>query len=464
MASKLGILVVVFLSIIFLPMLSSAFIHPGLQAHRHRHRHHHRRHRLFNPLIFPQIEGGPLHENGLIENGDDNGRIPSFLNPALDNDLQENEEDQQEELTGEGRENGDENETTSTFLNPALDGAARTREEPQPEEPTDAEGELGGRKKLEPKGAKGELGGGNGGLREEFYEQSCPQAEKIVNKTIQKHFRKDPSLAAGFVRLFFHDCFVTGCDGSVLLDITPTGEVVEKKAPHNGPLIRGFETIDDIKTQLEAECPGVVSCADILAFATRDSLVFTGVPNYEVEAGRRDGLASLAKNVEGNLPTADIPAQQNIQMFQKKGMSLEDLVVLIGAHSIGSAHCNVVSPRFHDQKKAKEIDPGYLFKMQTLTMCQTEDQLVAFDPLTQNQMDSRYYKELLTKKSLIEADHNLAKEARARNVMKKLVDDQEGWLAKFTAAIKKLGEVEVLTGDQGEIRKQCRAVNGDALV
>lgn len=52
-------------------------------------------------------------------------------------------------------------------------------------------------------------GPGKGGLRERFYEQSCPDAEKIVNATIHKHFLKDPTYAAGFVRLFFHDCFVT---------------------------------------------------------------------------------------------------------------------------------------------------------------------------------------------------------------------------------------------------------------
>lgn len=250
-----------------------------------------------------------------------------------------------------------------------------------------------------------------------------------------------------------------GCDASILLDTTPTGEEVEKKARHNGPLVRGYEVVDDIKAELEKACPGVVSCADILAFATRDSLVYSGVPVYAVAGGRRDVRASLAVNVEDNLPLPDATAEDNIRLFQKKGMTLEDLVLLVGAHSIGSAHCSVVAGRFRDKEKEKDIDRGYWLKMQTMTVCQSESQDVPFDPYSHHKMDSRFYKELLTNKALIESDHNLAREPRANNVMKKLVDDQPGWLAKFTNAMKKLGETEVFVGDQGEIRKQCRAVN-----
>ncbi|KAK6116540.1 hypothetical protein DH2020_049646 [Rehmannia glutinosa] len=298
-----------------------------------------------------------------------------------------------------------------------------------------------------------------GALRVGFYAQSCPQAEKIVNEVIHKNFRKDPTLAPAIVRLFFHDCFVTGCDASILLDATPTGEDVEKKAPHNGIFVRGYEAIDQIKAQLEAECPGVVSCADVLAFANRDSLVYTGVPTYDVAAGRRDGLASLAKNVEGNIPLPDDTAEEMIQLFQRKGMSLEELVVLIGAHSIGTAHCTIVAGRFHDPQKAKLIDRGYLIKMQGLTICQNNTQELPFDPYSQHKMDSHIYTDLLKNKALIESDQNLASEPHANGIMKKLVSDQKGWLAKFVTAINKLGEVEVLTGNQGEIRKQCRAVN-----
>ncbi|XP_042487064.1 peroxidase 25-like [Macadamia integrifolia] len=108
---------------------------------------------------------------------------------------------------------------------------------------------------------------GQGGLKTGFYASSCPKAEATVRSTVQTHFNRDTTIAAGLLRLHFHDCFVQGCDGSVLI----TGTSAERSAlPNQG--LRGFEVIDDAKAQLESLCPGIVSCADIVALAARDAV------------------------------------------------------------------------------------------------------------------------------------------------------------------------------------------------
>lgn len=37
--------------------------------------------------------------------------------------------------------------------------------------------------------------------------------------------------------------------------------------------LRGFDHVDFIKSELENACPGVVSCADLLVVAARESVV-----------------------------------------------------------------------------------------------------------------------------------------------------------------------------------------------
>lgn len=107
----------------------------------------------------------------------------------------------------------------------------------------------------------------NGALQVGFYDSSCSSAESVVKSAVQSAVSSDSTIAASLIRLHFHDCFVQGCDASILL----TGTGTEQTALPNLS-VRGYSVISDAKSQLEAVCPGVVSCADITALAARDSV------------------------------------------------------------------------------------------------------------------------------------------------------------------------------------------------
>lgn len=67
-----------------------------------------------------------------------------------------------------------------------------------------------------------------------------------------------------------------GCDGSLLLD--SSGNIVSEKGSNpNSKSARGFDVVDQIKAELEKQCPGTVSCADALTLAARDSSVLVSL-------------------------------------------------------------------------------------------------------------------------------------------------------------------------------------------
>ncbi|KAL0376514.1 UNVERIFIED_CONTAM: Peroxidase 24 [Sesamum calycinum] len=301
-----------------------------------------------------------------------------------------------------------------------------------------------------------------GELKMKYYHKRCPLAETIVRETTWNKVEANPSLAAKLLRLHYHDCFVRGCDASVLLDSTQNN-TAEKSAPPNRSL-SGYDVIDDIKTQLEEQCPGVVSCADIVALAARDAVSYEFKRSmWDVLTGRRDGRVSLLSDVSGNLPSpsSDFPTLQNL--FSNKGLDINDLVALSGAHTIGVAHCGAFSRRlFNFTGKGDtdpSLDPSYADFLKTQCPNPADPAtVVGMDPNSTLSFDSHYFTAVDKNQGLFQSDAALLTDPTSAGIVRRF-QSRAAFITQFGKSMVKMGGIQVLVGAAGEIRKNCRVVN-----
>ncbi|KAK9268160.1 hypothetical protein L1049_010602 [Liquidambar formosana] len=300
------------------------------------------------------------------------------------------------------------------------------------------------------------------GLKVGFYEETCPQAEAVVKKTIVPVIAEAPSLAAPLLRMHFHDCFVRGCDGSVLLNSST--HQAEKDAIPNQSL-RGFEVIDRVKTALEKACPGVVSCADILALVARDVVTAIKGPSWQVETGRRDGRVSNISEALANLLSPFANITQLKAGFQQRGLSAKDLVVLSGGHTIGISHCFSFAPRLYNFTGKGDtdpsLDPNYIARLKVKCPPGAVAPIVEMDPGSAKIFDDDYYTMVSKRRGLFHSDASLLddSETKAYVINHASTLGSASFFEDFGVSMVNMGRVAVLTGKAGEIRKQCALVN-----
>ncbi|XP_031400071.1 peroxidase 72-like [Punica granatum] len=303
-----------------------------------------------------------------------------------------------------------------------------------------------------------------GYLYPQFYDHSCPRVQEIVKSVVAKAVAREARTAASLLRLHFHDCFVKGCDASLLLD--STGSIVsEKMSNPNRNSARRFEVLDEIKSALEKECPHTVSCADILALAARDSTVLTGGPSWEVPLGRRDSREASLSGSNNNIPAPNNTFQTILTKFKLQGLDIVDLVALSGSHTIGNSRCTSFRQRLYNQtgngKPDFTLDQSYAAQLRGRCPRSGGDQNLFFlDFVSPVHFDNSYFKNLLAYKGLLNSDQILVTQNQASmELVKKYAENNELFFEQFAKSMVKMGNVSPLTGSRGEIRKNCRKIN-----
>ncbi|CAL9774598.1 unnamed protein product [Musa acuminata subsp. burmannicoides] len=314
-----------------------------------------------------------------------------------------------------------------------------------------------------------------------FYNTSCPDALSTIQSVVAAAVASESRMGASLLRLHFHDCF--GCDGSVLLDDTAnfTGE---KNAFPNLNSVRGFDVVDSIKSQVEAICEQVVSCADILAVAARDSVVAVrihhlltpcmhcpffyqsnlelqllqlGGPSYTVQLGRRDATTASRSAANSNLPPPTLSLSGLLSSFSSKGLSSTDMVALSGAHTIGSAKCSSYRNRLYN-----EANINASFANSTQANCPSSggyNNLSPLDVVTPAVFDNSYFQNLVSKKGLLHSDQQLYNGGSTDSLVTTYSEDTDAFFSDFATAMVNMGNISPLTGTDGEIRLNCRKIN-----
>lgn len=157
------------------------------------------------------------------------------------------------------------------------------------------------------------------------------EVEEAEGEIIKTEIRKvlSKAKAAGLLRLVFHDAGTFnmakntgGMNGSI---------VYELDRPANAGLDRSVKVLEKVKEALDLIMQ--VSWADLIALAGVEALALCGGPNISIKLGRQD---TKSPDPDGELPEESLNASGLKECFQRKGFSVQELVALSGAHTLGN--------------------------------------------------------------------------------------------------------------------------------
>ncbi|GFQ07437.1 peroxidase 29 [Phtheirospermum japonicum] len=303
--------------------------------------------------------------------------------------------------------------------------------------------------------------GGEASISYNFYDKVCPQLDHIVRAGVQSASLGDPTTPSALLRLMFHDCQVQGCDASILLE--PDGDMTKfsEMASSRNFGIRKRDFINLIKSAVEGVCPQMVSCSDIIVMAAREAVALSGGPRINVPLGRRDSsnppnftLASVS------LPWPDIGVDAMLRVFAKHAMSIQESVAILGAHTLGITHCSNLESRLYKQQSRpgnEIINPVFQNALRLKCPGVGPTGFVQND-FTSVLFDNQYFVNSINGLGVLKIDAQMPLDSRTRPFVEKFASDENAFFDAFSSAFVKLSRSNVLTGNQGVIRRNCNGL------
>lgn len=182
-----------------------------------------------------------------------------------------------------------------------------------------------------------------------------------------------------------------------------------------------------------------------------------GGPIYVVPTGRRDGLISNPLDAN-QLPGPQLNVSEALPFFTSKGFTLDEMVTLMGAHTVGFSHCSFFKDRL--VKSDPTMDPSFRVALERICgNSSLGDPSTFLDATTPYLFDSQFYSQILQRRGVLNIDQQLALDPSTKVLVSSFANDVDGFQKNFADAMIKMGSFGVLVGNEGEIRKNCRAFN-----
>jgi peroxidase len=146
-------------------------------------------------------------------------------------------------------------------------------------------------------------------------------------------------------------------------------------------------------------------------------------------------------------------------------MTYMSILFHAGVHTVGVTHCSVIHDRLYNFNGTglpdPTMDPTYAWILKTFACPKnpTFDNIVFLDdPSSILIVDKSYYTQIRKRRGVLAIDQELGDDS-STGWMVDFLDTTNFFPSMFSSALNKLSALDVKTGGNGEIRKNCQRTN-----